>query len=370
MAAPTALLIGGTGPTGPHLLAGLERRGFDVTLLHTGRHEIDEVAHVPHLHADVRDHDALTEVLAGKTYDAAVVTYGRLRTIAEVLSGRVGQFISIGGVPAYRGYFDANRFEPPGLPVPTAEDAPTSDEDDDGKSYRIRRTEELLFEHQPNATHFRYPFVYGPRQPAPREWCIVRRILDRRPFLILPDDGLALVTFGYLENLAHAVLLPLDRPEAARGEIFNCGDEECLTLRQVAEVITTELHHDWELISMPADLAVAARPLVMAERNSHRVTDLAKLKERLGYRDVVPAREAVARVARWLADHPLEHGGLEERVLEDPFDYEAEDDLVSRWRAARASMDGAWASRTEAGPGYGLAYAGPGSSYQRAHTRI
>ena len=142
--APTALLIGGTGPTGPHLLAGLERRGYSVTLCHTGRHELDEVAHVEHIHTSVHDVEEFAAAVAGRTFDVALVSYGRLRAIAETLRGRVGKFISIGGVPAYRGYFDPGRFEPRGLPVPTLEDAPTSTEDDDGKSYRIRRTEEIV----------------------------------------------------------------------------------------------------------------------------------------------------------------------------------------------------------------------------------
>ena len=75
----------------------------------------------------------------------------------------------------------------------------------------------------------------------------MRRILDGRPFLVLPDDGLSLITFGYVDNLAHALLLAVDQPEASMGEIFNCGDDERLTIRQVAEIITDELHHDWEL---------------------------------------------------------------------------------------------------------------------------
>ena len=48
----------------------------------------------------------------------------------------------------------------------------------------------------------------------------------------------------------------------------------------------------------------------------------------LGYRDVVPAREAVARTARWLADNPHPPGDIVERIMEDPFDYENEDRLI------------------------------------------
>ena len=62
--------------------------------------------------------------LRSRTFDVAIVTYGRLRRNAEILAGRVGQFISVGGFPGYRGYMNAPLFDPPGFPVPTREDAP------------------------------------------------------------------------------------------------------------------------------------------------------------------------------------------------------------------------------------------------------
>lgn len=300
----SALLIGGTGPTGPAIAAGLGTRGFDVTILHSGRHEVPEVTGLRHIHGDVFSEQGLRDTLPGETFDVVVASYGRLRSIATVLTGRVGHLLSIGGAPVYRGFFDPAVHAPPGLPVPTREDAELAAEDDDGKSYRIGRTEMLLFAAHPAATHFRYPYVYGPRQLAPREWCVVRRILDGRPFIILPDDGLSLIPFGYVNNLAHAVLLAVNHPETSKGEIFNCGDDEKLTIRQVTELVTDELGHDWELLPMPAHLAIPARPLMMNYRSTHRVLDTAKLRERLGYRDVVPARRAVRLAARWLVEHP------------------------------------------------------------------
>ena len=367
VATKAALVIGGTGPTGPPLALGLERRDFEVTLLHSGNHEVPEVAHLPHLHADVFDQDALAGVLASRTFDVVVASYGRLRAIAEVLRDRVGHLLSIGGAPVYRGFFDPAIYTPPGLPVPTRENADLATEADDGKSYRIGRTEELLFEAHPSATHFRYPYVYGPRQLAPREWCVVRRILDRRPFIILPDDGLSLIPFGYVDNLAHAVLLAVDHPEASKGQVFNCGDDEKLTIRQVVEIITDELGHRWDLISMPAALALPARPLMMNYRTTHRVMDTAKLSELLGYRDVVPARQAVRLAARWLVANPPDLGGYEETALQDPFNYDAEDRLVSWWQKAIADPPDIGYDEL---PGYGKSYAGPGTRNVRAPTRI
>ena len=364
----SALVIGGTGPTGPYIVNGLVARGFDVTVFHTGAHELAEVDHVPHRHGDVRSVEGVRSAIGADHFDVVVATYGRLRAVAEALVGRTGQLVAIGGVPAYRGYFDATRWDPPGLPVPSREDAPTSTEDDDGKSYRIARTEEILFALHPTACVFRYPYVYGPRQLVPREWLFVRRVLDRRPFVIVPDDGLTLIGHGYTDNLAHAVLLAVDHPEAAAGQVFNAIDEECLTIRQVAELIALELDHDWEIVSMPAQLATPAKPLMQANRTTHRVLDTAKLRQLLGYSDVVPAREAVRRAARWLVEHPPPPGGIEEQALEDPFDYAAEDTLVGWWKSILASAPTlSWVDRE---PGYGVAYGGPGSTYVRPDTRI
>jgi nucleoside-diphosphate-sugar epimerase len=292
------LLIGGTGPTGPAIARGLEARGFDITVLHSGKHEVPEVAHLRHLHGDAFSDDGLRAVLGDETFDVAIANYGRLRAIADVLHGRVGRLLSIGGAPVYRGFFDPAVHQPPGLPVPTREDADLATEADDGKSYRIGRTEQLLFDKHPTATHFRYPYVYGPRQLAPREWCVVRRILDRRPFLVLPDDGLSLIPFGYVDNLAHAMMLAIDQPERSMGQIFNCGDDENLTIRQVAEIITDELAHDWELLSMPARFAIPARPLMMNHRTTHRVVDTTKLRTEFGYVPRYTTADALADYAR------------------------------------------------------------------------
>lgn len=355
-----ALVIGGAGPSGPYIVQGLVARGFATTILHSGRHEPPDLpSGIEHVHTDAYDPAKVEAALAGRTFDVAVVTYGRLRRNAEILAGRVGQFISVGGFPGYRGYMNAPLLDPPGFPVPTREDAPmVHDPAEDEKGFRIRATEERVFDAQPKATHFRYPWVYGPRQPAPREWSIVRRVLDRRPHLIVADGGLSLSHFGYVENVAHAILLAVDAPEVAAGQIYNCGDQEVLTIAQVAQVIAKALGHALELVSLPWEIAWPARPLVAQPWTTHRIVSLAKLEQELGYRDVVPPREALARTARWLVENRPAPGGIEEQVLQDPFDYAAEDELVDQYRAAIARVrEPAWKSGA---PGFGLAYSGPG----------
>ncbi len=352
-------MIGGTGPTGIPLVRGLVDRELDVTIVHRGLHERPETpAEVEHIHADPYDDDALRDIFDTGSFDVVVAMYGRLRRIAELTAGRVGQFVSVGGVPAYLGWMNPWAFDPPGLPVPVAEDAPIVERpEDDEKGYRIARTETAVFEHHPRAAHFRYPYVYGPHQLVPREWLIVRRILDGRDRIVVADDGLTLHHHGYTENLAHALLLAIEQPDAAAGKLFNVGDEDVLSVRQVVELIATELGHRLEIVSMPFQLALPARPLLAQPLPTHRVLDISRVRADLGYRDAVPARRAVAATARWLVENPCPPGGQEELVLTDPFDYAAEDRLIDAWfGAVRSLPDPAFATP----PGYGLAYSGPG----------
>ncbi len=357
--AQRVLVIGGTGPTGIPIVAGLVARGHAVTILHRGAHERDETPQqVEHIHADPYDPDVLADALGSSTFDVVIAMYGRLRAIAAATSGRCERFVSVGGVPAYRGWMNPFLYTPEGLPVPVREDMAAVDRpDDDEKGYRIVRTEGAVFEHHPTATHFRYPYVYGPYQLAPREWCVVRRVLDGRRRIIVADDGLTLHHHGYTENLAHALLLAVDQPHRCAGKIYNCGDEEVLTVRQVIEVIATALDHPLEIVSLPFELAAPAWPMIAQPLPTHRVLDLGALRADLGYRDVVPARDAVARTARWLTEHPPPAGGTEEMVLTDPFDYVAEDRLIDTWQAMVRSFP---PIEMAVQPAFGLAYSGPG----------
>jgi hypothetical protein len=138
--------------------------------------------------------------------------------------------------------------------------------------------------------------------------------------------------------------------------VFNVGDEEVLSVRQVIELVATALGRPLEIVSLPFAIAAPALPLLAQPANTHRVLDLSRVRHDLGYRDVVPAREAIPLTARWLSEHPCEPGGQEELVLTDPFDYDAEDRLIDAWQHAMATVGDPGFSSP---PGYGLAYSGP-----------
>jgi len=176
--------------------------------------------------------------------------------------------------------------------------------------------------------------VYGPYQLIPREWCVIRRVLDRRPFMILADGGLNLMTHGYAGNLAHGVLLGVDHADTAAGQIYNCGDDRQFSLRQIVEIIADEMNHRWEIIDLPAKVAYPSRGISLEITPHHKLLDLHKIKTQLGYSDPVPPEEALRRTTRWYMEHQPERGGDLERRLQDSFDYAAEDQLAAIYRDA------------------------------------
>ncbi len=359
-----ALVIGGTGPTGPHIIGGLIERGYAVTILNRGHHDRRDIAPLAErLIADPYDSESLLAALADRRFDLCISMYGRLRMIAQALRDRVGRFISIGGAPAYRGYM--NPFLYAGGPaIPLQESAElVRSEAEDSKGWRIVRTERAVFETIPGATHFRYPIIYGPYQPVPREWSFVRRFRDGRRRIILPDGGLTLHSFGFAENVAHGILLAVDQAAASAGKIYNICDVETLTLAQVAQAIADHMQVEFEVVNMPYELAPVTRPLVMQPATTHRVQDTAALRRDLGYTDLVPPREALARTTDWLLANSPQAGGIEEQVLEDPFDYAAEDALIAAWQRV---LDAFPRPAMAVEPGVGMAYSGPGG---RARTQ-
>jgi nucleoside-diphosphate-sugar epimerase len=333
-----ALIIGGTGPTGPYLIEGLLKRGYDVTIFHRGTHEIDLPEQVEHIHGDPHFLETIGEALGDRRFDLVIATYGRLRHIAEFMKFKTKRLIAIGGVGLYKGYMDPTHNPPGGLRIPTPEDAPlVTDPDLMHFSYLMYLSEQAVLQAHAegcyNATIFRYPMVYGPRQIIPMEWSIIRRILDRRKYIVIPDGGLTIDTRGYAENMAHAVLLAVDKPDKSAGQIYNTGDEELFSLYEWIMMITEIMDYDWEIVNMPKEIALPCQHFLgLTNSTMHKVFDITKIKEELGYHDLVPPKEALRQTVQWYLENRPEPGGEIEKRLRDPFNYQAEDQIIKVYK--------------------------------------
>lgn len=347
----TALLVGGSGPTGPHVAWGLTQRGYAVTMLHRGTHELPELTPYEHLHADPHFREPLEEALSGRMFDVVIATYGRLRAVADAVAGRCAIFVAVSGLPAYAGYHDPSIVSPCGMPVAAREEAVDlgrSASDDAivlegagaGFSRKIRAAELHVLNHHTlgafSASVFRYPSIYGPRQVYPREWSVVRRILDGRDRIILPDNGLTVVMRCAAENAAAFLLAAVDQPGRAAGEVFNVGDRDQLTMRQWVEVCAGAAAGSLHPVSLPFDLAGPGRGLYPVGHDEHLLADIHKAEDILGYTEPVAAVDALTATVRWYLEHPpAESAG---GALADRFDYAEEDRVIETYRRATGDL--------------------------------
>jgi nucleoside-diphosphate-sugar epimerase len=329
----TALVIGGTGPTGPIVVRGLLTRGYDISILHRGWHEDESIPpEVRHIHADPFDEEAFTAALAGRQFDVVISSYGRLRMIANVMAGKTHRVVAIGGSPVFSGWFAPEINFPAGFPVPVPENFPrAANSSDADHSLRTARAEREFLAHiekgEFSGTILRFPYVYGPRQIQPREWSIIRRILDGRRAFVLPAGGRVLSGHGYSENMAHSVLLAVDS-EAAGARGYNCGDQQIFTKAQWIEIIAAKIGVQVEILMTP-DIPGHPTASIVGHRSAdHRVLDVRDIETELGYADVVDPKTAIGRTTEWYLANPIERGSELEKNLQDHFAYELEDKFI------------------------------------------
>jgi len=336
-----ALLVGGAGATGRYLASGLANRGYSLTILHRGVHEPEHLAPYRHVHADPHFAESVTEAIGDETFDAVLLTYGRIEQLAKVFAGRCERLVSVGGIPIYGGFADPSSQVPSGTPILVAEDAapanPGAFSDPKAAAFLAKMTaaEDAVMDANGRGAYrasiVRYPRIYGVGNVVSQEWSIVKRVLDGRPFLLLPGGGQACFTRCAAANAAHCVLLALET-DAAAGEIFNCGDDEQFSLRQWTEIVLGVTGGNLEIIGLPDSLNHVASHFALygGSMFNNALVNTQKARTMLGYRDVIPAREAIVRCTRWWIDNSASAG--RSLIQRDVFDYKLEDRLHERLR--------------------------------------
>jgi nucleoside-diphosphate-sugar epimerase len=326
------LVIGGTRFIGRAIVEELLRRGRTVTVYHRGRHEVEFSAPVAHIHGDRRDYPRFRADLARLSPEAVVdvipMNADDTRTLVEALRGRITRSVHVSSGDVYA----------PGQQIPIPEDAPTGPVepvelrlDDQIVPYSKVAVEAMIREAQAAgdfpATILRLPAVYGPGDPLAREWFFVKRVLDGRRRIALPDGRLGLFHRGYVDDVARAVVLALESPQAI-GRTYNVGHERVLTVLGIAEMVAQVMGHEWQIVSVPADRLPSTNPYAPPYPI---VYDLSRILAELDYRESVSLEEGMQRTVTWLVDHPPtpETWGLARYLSHDAFDYAAEDTAMA-----------------------------------------
>lgn len=345
------LIVGGTRRVGPYLIEQLAKAGHSVVCFHRGKHNVAFSDRAEEILGDRRDVSRFKKQLAAVSADAVVDMMAGdncdVRSVAEVFGGRISRYVCISSYEVYDAFEAAwdGRSSPQPTPIP--EHAPKRKKLDlfEHKIDSFKHYDKILMETEVQAsqekgcfetTILRFPALYGPRDTTPRSWYYVKQALDGRCRIPVAAEGQALFSRGYLENMAHAIVLAVENPAAA-GHVYNAADAYAVTSRQIIEMIGDILDHQWEIVSIPRKLMPAftksqgqpysADPY---DISPHLLMDLAKIKGELGYTDLVQNRPALERTVEWLCEHQPEEG--------PPFDYDVLDKTLDAFAGAMESI--------------------------------
>ena len=334
------LIIGGTRRCGPYLVEQLTDNGHSVVCFHRGQHNVTFSERAEEILGDRRDVSHFKDQMKSVEVDAVVDMMagddGDVSTVAEAFGGRISRYVCISSYEVYEAFEAAWNRNFSYQPVPIPEDAPKRKQlalyGNERRYDKVLMEKAVLEAHERGAfdvTILRWPALYGPRDTTPREWYTVKQVLDGRKRIPIANGGLSLFSRGYLENMAHTVVLALEN-DVASGQVYNAADAHALTARQIVEMIGEIMHHEWEIVSIPRDLMPTfsqsqGRPFSPDpyDIEPHILMDLAKIKSQLGYRDLVPLRTAMVRTVEWLCEHQPRGN--------PPFDYKALDEVLDQY---------------------------------------
>lgn len=308
------LAIGAGGFIGGPVVGRLIAAGHDVAVLHRAK----TVRTLPEgARAILGDRNRLEECRAEiERFAADVVvdmipyTERQARTLVETFHGRARRIVAAGSADVYRNYDGLRgKSTTPPDPVPLAEDAPLRDvrypyrgEDvpfEYAHDYdKILVEEVLLNQADLPATVLRLPAVYGPGDRQHRLRPYVRRMMDRRPAILL-DEAQARWRWSraFVENVAEAfVLAATDRRSTSH--VYNVGEEPTLPEAKWVERIGAAAGWDGEVIDVPASALPESLRQPLDWRYDIR-TDTGRLRAELGYAEPIPLDTALRHTVEW-----------------------------------------------------------------------
>lgn len=328
------LLIGGSGFIGKYVVSDLVSRGHEVGVL--GRGQAPRGA----AHMIVGDRKRLgdsREAILGfapeVVIDMIASSGTQARALVDAVRGVARRTVVLSSMDVYRAIGVLHGSEPGQLePLPltersalrtTAQTYPPAQiaalqglfgwVDDEYDKLPVEATVRAL-----DATVLRLPMVYGPGDRLRRLYPVVKRIIDGRRALVF-SESLAgwRGSRGYVEDVARAIALAATS-DAATGRTYNIAELDAPSELEWARRVVARMQWDGELVVLP-DAQTPAHLRQPGNAAQHWIADATRIRDELGYAEVVTRDEAVDRTIAWERETPPV--GFVPHV----FDYAAED---------------------------------------------
>ena len=338
------LIIGGTRFIGPPVARRLHNQGHTLWLFHRSPSPIAFPPGVEHLLGDryqLADHiNTFRRIKPDVVLDMIPLAQADAQAVIDVFGNFTGRVVAVSSQDVYRAYGRVNGTEP-GEPdvIPLTEESPlrtklfpyrgeTPRTDDDPRrwmdSYDKLLVERVVMENGIiPGTIVRLPMIYGPNDVQHRLFVYLKRMDDNRPAIIMSEQlARWRWTRDFVENTASAIARAVSNPQAA-GKIYNLGAMPALSMAQWINDIGQIIGWSGKVVTAP-DYQLPEDMQSQAGLDQHLVADSTRIRQELGYHEVISHAEGLLRTIRWQRDNPPAH------IDSNQFDYATEDAILTR----------------------------------------
>ena len=144
--------------------------------------------------------------------------------------------------------------------------------------------------------------VVGPRQIGRYGMVLPRFIeeaLSGKPIIVY-DDGLQVRSFTYVKDVTRAIV-DLSLEKKAEGEIFNIGNDQPITIKELAAKVKEKTRSSSEIKYISYDQAYGDRSADFEEIGC-RIPDISKIKTLLGYQPQYDIEQIIENTIEYFAN--------------------------------------------------------------------
>jgi nucleoside-diphosphate-sugar epimerase len=339
------LLIGGSGFIGPSTITALQKSGHQITIFHRGKTRAP--AGTEEILGDrqfLQDHQPEFRQQKFDVVVDFVLSSGRqAQQLMDTFHGIAGRVVALSSMDVYRAWGVFYSHEPGGLQeLPLKEDSQLRSSRStyppealkkaqtiygwlDDEYDKIPVEQAVLSDSKLPGTVLRLPMIYGPGDPVHRFHPILKRMDDGRKKIIFADDVAPLRTpRGYVEDVGTAIALAATSPQAA-GRVYNVCESESFGELDWAHKIASATKWGGEFVMLPHD-RTPQHLLWPGNTAQHIVASSDRIREELGYGELLPREEAISRTIEWERANPPAAPAAQ-------FHYDAEDDALAQFKA-------------------------------------
>jgi nucleoside-diphosphate-sugar epimerase len=334
------LIIGGTNFMGPHVVHQLLAMHHQVTVFHRGHTQNNLPASVKHILGDrhsISNYRSEFEQLAPDVVlDMIPYTQSDAQSVIDTFKGIAKRVVGISSQDVYRARDILWRREVGILdPTPMSEDAPLrtqlypyqdvpdplgipSDYDKILVEHVYMTTSEMV------GTILRLPMVYGANDPRHRFLPYLKRMDEGRPAIVLESQIARWQgSYGYVENVAHAIALAVTDERAAH-RIYNVSETNASSQGDFICAIAQAVGWKGSVVEVPQS-ALPESWVLPFNVAQNWVTDSTRIRQELAYTEPITREEAFTRTIKWQRSHSPQPFSEAPELL----DYATEDKILA-----------------------------------------